>query len=162
MVLKAAGKATINPTIVVAKIHALETAVQRLTQVYQQNTDAVSRAFMLTDAHLFVLKMITQDLAAGTVHYTEEWKNKEPGLPPIDSDHIIDLPFYYNRFNQIMAKRSAAMQQAKTSAPKEEEFGGDYGKTKDNCACSQGHQEQGTAESDGHGRDEKTPVPTVP
>ena len=84
------------------RVRALEEALNSLVQVQTSNQMEIRKAFMMTDAHLFVLKNISENICAGTLQTTKG----------VDGDEI-DFRFYYDRFNEgqeLAAKAREASQ----------------------------------------------------
>ena len=156
-------------SIVSAKVEGLESSLKKLTEVYSANMNAFGRAFAMTDAHLFVLKRISQDIANNSVHYSsdyQKWTKDAPGRWYPDEDNVLDMPYYYDLFNKMQERKvkAAREKEAMKNAPsdKEEEFGGDHGKTEDNGESEtlEGDQ-QSDSEVNGEGRDAQDPVSAV-
>lgn len=110
-------KTTMDPFIQAAKILALEEAVSKLVEAQQINHQELFKAFHMTDAHLWVLLKLCEHIVADCV-----LKNPNEG---------IDIPAYYNLFNEEQMRRAALAGQvteAITEASSEEDidvFGGD-------------------------------------
>jgi len=112
-----------TPAVLAVRVMALEAAIQRIIEVNTQNQEALKRAFLYTDAHLFVLKTICQDVVVDKVAKVEGG-----GL---------DLHHYYALFNEIAAKQAAEAGDASDPEAEGEteemppvEFGGDRGSEK--------------------------------
>jgi len=119
-----------EPAILAVRIQALEDALQHVTTVNQQNQEALKKAFLYTDAHLFVLRTLSVDIVNGTVKHVS---SETPDGPHGE----IDFSAYYKAFNEHYAKQNAPKLEDKSAeellgdAPEEIEemspeiFGGD-------------------------------------
>ena len=119
------SEVSLDPRVQGAKIVALEQAIQQLVKIQNENQQALFRAFNLTDAHLWVLKQVCQDIVNGCVITRSE------GL-----HDAVDMGAYYNRFNAFLAmkaeeaakekvKREAGILDPSESTEGHEVFGGD-------------------------------------
>jgi hypothetical protein len=93
------------------RVKALEDALQRMAEVQQQNHMELRRAFHMTDAHLWVLKSICEDLTAGEAVIVDD-----------KAKPTINFQAYYTRFNerQIEAAEAAeASAEARLKAAEE-------------------------------------------
>lgn len=94
---------TLDPRVQGVKIAALEKAIHQLVEAQQSNHEQIRKAFSLTDAHLWVLRLLCQDIVSGTVL-------KIDGPEP-----AVNLEAYYNRFNEWQKQQFAAVQSAQAA-----------------------------------------------
>lgn len=116
------------------RIRALEEGLEHLVTAYQENLVSFRKAFNMTDAHLWVLKRIAEDMSVGKLK-----SSSTDDLTRSDATSPIDLKHYYEAFNEhqrdvadaatskreeaIKAAEKKAKQEAKEGEPVE--FGGD-------------------------------------
>ena len=86
-----------DPAVLTARVQALEDALKRFVEAQAQNHAELHKAFYMTDAHLFVLKMVCIDIVEDKVVKTE--------------DGGVDLGKYYESFNEMQKKRAEAAEE---------------------------------------------------
>lgn len=101
----------LSPEVQGTKIAALEHALQQLVDMHRVNHDEIRKAFQMTDAHLWVIRRMSQDIISGNVlMLTED--------PP-----SVDMEAYYALFNANQKKLQEAHEAAQAAAASEEEAG---------------------------------------
>lgn len=116
---------SLDPAMQGVRIAALEKAVQKLVQVQQINHGEIHRAFSMTDAHLWVLRRLCEDIVSDMVIK----------VPSNLGANAVDMGAYYDLYNtwlrqqQQAAAEAQARQQhganAGSEAKDEDVFGGD-------------------------------------
>ena len=148
-----------DPAVLSLRLAAVEAALKNMVKVNTDNHQTISQEFFKPDAHLWVLKNMIQDIVTDDVMKTEAGE--------------VDLPKYYERFNENQTKLKAeAAEKAKDAEaaeepPKEEQpagtevFGGDAdGKSTNGGESSEGRE--GTDQDVGEGGPPEDGVPPVP
>jgi hypothetical protein len=131
-----------------SRIFGVEAALQKLVEVHNRDMTNATKAFVMTDGHVFVINHILQDMAKGTVRYSESYQNwlaEHPDVPYPRED-VFDLPHYFKLFNDMqerLRQESLKAAQEKTDGKAANEGTGEE---------NQGDQ-QGGGEGDGNGGD---------
>lgn len=100
---------SMDPLVQGAKIGALEKAMERMVSMVQVNQGEIIKAFQLTDAHLWVLRQICQDIVSGTVMtVTLTPEQASSGVVP-----SVSLGSYYDLFNAKQRQDAEAATKAK-------------------------------------------------
>jgi hypothetical protein len=122
------SEASQDPAILAMRINALEEGLERMVQAQQLNHTELRKAFHMTDAHLYVLKKLAEDSAAGELVFVSEGDVVTSKL---------DWKHYYELFNELQRKAAeeaeqmkeaelkAAEEKAKEAEPQAEVFGGE-------------------------------------
>ncbi len=137
-----------DPVVLGVKVAALEKSVQQLVEAFQINHQEIHKAFSLTDAHLWVLRRICQDLANGSVMTVKGISGS------------VDLAAYYDLFNAYQQQLATTPKTKSNEELDHEVFGGDLSNavSERNEASGQG---QSAGEDSHDRRDEADPVPRV-
>lgn len=121
-----------DPRVLALKLESMEKSLESFSATYNKTVAAFSKAFYMTDAHMQVLKWICQDIANGTLLYSQgykDWKEKFPEDSYPIGDDVLDMPAYYDRYNKMMAAKAKEVEEAeaKKEDPEkaDEVFGGD-------------------------------------
>jgi hypothetical protein len=147
---------SIDPLVQGTKIAAIERAIQQLVEVNSVNHQQILKAFNLTDAHLWVLRQIAKDSAAGQLLM------KQGPTPALDMDAYYDL---FNAFQHEEAKKAQAQKKKKAAEAEktveQEVFGGDVS-NEDSEGDEESESGQGDGEELSDSGDEADPLPEVP
>lgn len=136
-----------DPLVLGIKVAALEKAVNQLVDAQRENHDSIRKAFQMTDAHLWVLNRICQDIVGGTVLRTE--------TIPVR----VNLSAYFDLYNEQQVKEAAA-EKAGTQTAKAEDhdvFGGDLS-DEDSERDQEARQGQGAGEDSDDAGDSSAPL----
>lgn len=92
MVVKDNGKVTDLPSIQVlaARVQALENGLQRMSDALNQNSRGLQQAFHFTDAHIWVLQRILNDITKDQVVFSSTEENSD-----------IQLGWYHRQLDQM-------------------------------------------------------------
>ena len=97
-----------DPLVLGTKIAALEHSMQQLVNMVTHNHGEIRKAFMFSDAHLWVLRVLCEDIVSDRVVKLESGE--------------VDMGSYYVKFNEHQqATAAAAAEAAKQEAPADEE-----------------------------------------
>lgn len=101
----------LSPEVQGTKIAALEHALQQLVEMHKLNHDEIRKAFQMTDAHLWVIRRMSQDIISGNVLML----TKDP--PSVDMEAYYDL---FNANQKRLQEEYEAAQAAQAAASEEE------------------------------------------
>lgn len=136
-----------------ARMFGIEEGLRRITEIRNRDMQNTTKAFVMTDGHVFVINHILQDMVKGTVHYSEQyqtWLAENPDVTYPRED-VFDLPYYFGEFNKMQERlRQAAQEKADGEAANEGAGEADQG------------DEQGGGDVDGQSGDAQDSVPEVP